>query len=259
MDVPEPVRRLALTPFHELPVTPSVTRVELEGAFIDIDKWPTAQTVGMRGDGPSDVGATVDAARAVAREHGKTIVAWWVPPDQDRVAPALEQAGLVNEDTPGFEAIENALALLRPPAGNSVEGVQVRMVETWPDYRAAARVVETAFAMPHVTDEELRPRFDEYRRPDNPGRSFVALIDGRVVGSSHAAFADAGVNLFGGAVLQEARRRGVYRALVHARWQAAAARGTPALTVQAGRMSRPICERLGFGFVAPVRVFVDQL
>jgi hypothetical protein len=24
-------------------------------------------------------------------------------------------------------------------------------------------------------------------------------------------------------------------------------------------MSRPICERLGFVFVAPVRVFVDQL
>jgi hypothetical protein len=29
--------------------------------------------------------------------------------------------------------------------------------------------------------------------------------------------------------------------------------------VQASRMSRPICERLGFVFLAPVRVFVDQL
>jgi GNAT superfamily N-acetyltransferase len=60
-------------------------------------------------------------------------------------------------------------------------------------------------------------------------------------------------------VLPEARGRGVYRALVQARWRAAAARGTPALTVQAGRMSRPICERLGFAFLAPIRVFVDQL
>jgi GNAT superfamily N-acetyltransferase len=259
VDVPEPVRRLALYPFHELPVPPDVELVELDGAFIGIDRWPTAQVVGVRGGGPSNVGATVEAARAVAREHGKTIVAWWVPPDQDHIAPALEAAGLVNDDTPGLEAIENALALLEPPLGDDVGGVEVRMVETWDDYRAGSRVVEEAFGMPHVTDDDLRLRFDDYRHRDNPGRSFVALIDGRVVGNSFAAFGEAGVNLFGGAVLPAARGRGVYRALVQARWRAASARGTPALTVQAGRMSRPICERLGFVFLAPVRVFVDRL
>lgn len=259
MDVPEPVRRLALYPFHELPVPPDVEHVELDGAFIGINRWPTAQVVGMRGGGPLNVVATVEAARAVARERGKTIVAWWVPPDQAHVAPALEAAGLVNEDTPGFEGIENALTLVEPPLGNDVEGVEVRIAETWDDFRAAMRVVEDAFGMPHVTDDELRSRYDDYRHPDNPGRGFVALLDGRVVGTSYAAFGDAGVNLFGGSVLPEARGRGVYRALVHARWHAAAARGTPALTVQAGRMSRPICERLGFVFLAPIRVFVDQL
>jgi hypothetical protein len=46
---------------------------------------------------------------------------------------------------------------------------------------------------------------------------------------------------------------------VLARWDLAVERGTPALTVQAGRMSRPICERMGFGFVEAVRVFVDNL
>jgi GNAT superfamily N-acetyltransferase len=259
MDVPEPVRRLALYPFHELPVPPDLERVDLDGAFIGINRWPTAQVVGIRGNGPSDVGATVEDARAVAREHDKTIVAWWVPPEQDHVAPALERAGLVNEDTPGFEAIENALALLEPLRANGVDGIEVRMVETWDDYRGGSRVVETAFGMPHVTDDELRLRFDDYRHPENPGRAFVALADGRVVGTSYAAFGAAGVNLFGGAVLPEARGRGVYRALVRARWEAASARGTPALTVQAGRMSRPICERLGFRFLAPVRVFVDRL
>ena len=48
-------------------------------------------------------------------------------------------------------------------------------------------------------------------------------------------------------------------ALLRERWEVAVERGTPALTVQAGRMSRPICERAGFEFVAPVRVFVDKL
>ena len=93
MEVPEPVRRLALYPFHELPSPPDLERVELDGAFIGINRWPTAQIAGMHGSGPSDVVATVEAARAVAREHDKTIVAWWVPPDQDHVVPALESAG----------------------------------------------------------------------------------------------------------------------------------------------------------------------
>jgi GNAT superfamily N-acetyltransferase len=259
MELPEPVRRLAVYPFHELPVPPAVEHVELDGAFIGINRWPTAQVAGIRGDGPSNVGATVEAARDVAREHGKTIVAWWVPPDQDHVAPALEAAGLVNEDTPGLEAVENALVLLEPPLGDDVEGVEVRMVETWDDFHAGSRVIEEAFGMPSVTDDDLRLRYDEYLHPDNPGRAFVALIDDRIVGTSFAAFGDAGVNLFGGAVLPAARGRGVYRALVQERWRTALARGTPAVTVQAGRMSRPICERLGFVFVAPIRVFVDQL
>ena len=258
MGVAEPVRRLAVCPFHELPLPPDVEQVELDGAFITINRWPTAQIVGIRGDGPSNVGAAVEAARSTALGHGKTIIAWWVPPDQDHLAPALRAAGLVNRDTPGFEAIENALALVTPPLGHRVDGVEVRMTETWDDYHAGSRVVETAFGMPPVTEDDLRARYDDYRHPDNPGRGFVAVVDGRVVGTSFGAFGRAGVNLFGGAVLPEARGRGVYRALVQARWEAASARGTPALAVQAGRMSRPICERLGFVFVAPIRVFVDE-
>lgn len=259
MDIPEAVRRLALHPFRELPRPPEVERVELDGAFLSINRWPGAQVVTMLGGGPADVNAAVEAARAVAREHGKTIVAWWVPPDQDHVAPALEAAGLVNQDTPGFEGVENSLVLVEPPQGGGGDGVEVRLTETWEDYRDGSRVGEKAFGMPVVTDDELRARYDEYRHPDNPGRAFFALIDGRVVGTAYAAFGDAGVNLFGGSVLPEARGRGVYRALVQARWEAAVARGTPALTVQAGRMSRPICERLGFVFLAQVLVFVDLL
>jgi GNAT superfamily N-acetyltransferase len=259
VDVPEPVRRLAMCPFHELPVPPDIERMELDGAFISINRWPTAQMVGIRGSGPSDLEATVAAARAMARQHGKTIVAWWVPPDQGHVIPALESAGLVNQDTPGFEAIENALALVTPPVVDTAEGIEVRMTETWDDFHAASNVVGQVFGMPPVSDDELRARYDDYRNPENQGRGFIALIDGRVIGTSYAAFGDAGVNLFGGSVLPEARGRGVYRALVQARWEAATARGTPALTVQASRMSRPICERLGFVFLAPVRVFVDQL
>ena len=47
-----------------------------------------------------------------------------------------------------------------------------------------------------------------------------------------------GVALMGGAVLPEARGRGVYRALVHARWQYAAARGTRCSSSRRARCRR---------------------
>ena len=66
------------------------------------------------------------------------------------------------------------------------------------------------------------------------------------------------VNLSGGSVRADARGRGVYRALIRARWDDGVARGTPALTVQAGRMSRPVLERLGFETVSEQRCLIDR-
>jgi len=259
MPISPAVRDLAVHPFRELPVPPDVEVVELDGATVGFNKWPTAQLVRVDGTGPTDVAAAVEASRAAGRERGKTVLAWWVPVESDHLVPALEACGLVNEDTPGFEAVENAMALVEPPSGLATDAVEVRMTETWDDFYGASEVVCRAFGMPESTEAELRERFEEYRRPENPGRGFVAVVDGRVVGTSYAAFGTAGVNLFGGAVAEEARGRGVYRSLVRARWDYAVGRGTPALTVQAGRMSRPICERLGFRFVEAVRVYVDKV
>jgi hypothetical protein len=60
-------------------------------------------------------------------------------------------------------------------------------------------------------------------------------------------------------VRPEARGRGAYRALVRARWDDAAERGTPALTVHAGALSRPILERLGFVTVGDVTCLLDVI
>jgi GNAT superfamily N-acetyltransferase len=104
---------------------------------------------------------------------------------------------------------------------------------------------------------ELPQRWEEYRDPANPARQFVARIGDEIVGTATATFGAAGINLFGGAVLPSARGRGVYRALTTARWREAVERGTPALTVQAGRMSMPILAKLGFTKVGEVRMYVD--
>jgi GNAT superfamily N-acetyltransferase len=257
VDVPEPVRRQAVHPFLELPPARHIQRIVVAGVQVAITPWPTAQIVEVL-EPELDVAGAVEAARAVAREHGKPTLGWWIAPEHDLLAPLLEEQGLVNEDTPGFEAVENAMALVRPPAGPPVRGVEVSVIETFEDYVAASRLGEQVFGVPVLPEDELEARFEELRDSPN-ARSFLARLDGRPAGSAFAAFGTAGVNLFGGGVHPEARGRGVYRALTQARWELAVEQGTPALTVQAGAMSRPICERLGFVFVAPVRVFVDAL
>ena len=90
-------------------------------------------------------------------------------------------------------------------------------------------------------------------------RHWCAWDGGLRVGFARAVDIDGGVVLLGGAVLAEARGRGVYRALVHARWQHAVDRGTPLLVVQAGEMSAPVLDKLGFRRHGEIRLFVDQL
>jgi hypothetical protein len=53
-------------------------------------------------------------------------------------------------------------------------------------------------------------------------------------------------SLWGGSTVPELRQRGIYSALVHARLDEARRRGARFVTVDAGRMSRPILEGRGF-------------
>ncbi len=169
----------------------------------------------------------------------------------------------MHEDTPGLEAVENAMVILEPPQARAGEGVDVKQTDTYEEFVAATQVTMEAFDLPEAmraeTIAELPKRWEEYRTPSNPGRQFIASIDGRVVGTAFAALGAAGVNLFGGSVLEGARGLGVYQALITVRWEAAVARGTPALTVQAGRMSKPIVEKLGFVEVGQAHIYVDTI
>src|SRR4051812_7419688 len=117
MEIPEPVRALAVHPFRELPKSDDIERFDLGGATLGINGWPTAQLVLVEGGGPADVPGVVERSREIARDKGKASLAWWVAREHDHLAPELEACGLVNEDTPGFEATENAMALTEPPAG----------------------------------------------------------------------------------------------------------------------------------------------
>ncbi|WP_182526208.1 GNAT family N-acetyltransferase [Nocardioides dongkuii] len=96
----------------------------------------------------------------------------------------------------------------------------------------------------HVEAESVRAAADLAA-----GRAarMVAYVDGEPVGSGGLTVADGVARLWGGAVLEASRGRGVYRALLAARLEYAAAHGASVALVK-GRVetSGPILRRAGF-------------
>jgi GNAT superfamily N-acetyltransferase len=261
--IPDDVRRQALHAFLMLPPVPGFRLVEGSHVFAILHDFPYALPVEPR-DGltETDVDAAIDEARTLVREHGRGMLVWQAGPDHPWLADALAERGLRNEDSAGFESVENAMALLAPPAGDGGEDVEVDLVESFDGFGDSVRIESAAFELPPEgqakLEAELEERFAEYKTPDSPLRRWNARLEQSVVGTATGVLGEVGVNLFGGGVLADARGRGVYRALVNARWKLAVERGTPALTVQAGRMSRPVLERLGFQFIAQMPMYVDD-
>lgn len=208
--------------------------------------------------GPEAVPAALEAARTWFRERGRARYGWAVA---DTAEPADLAERLLGLGLVPFEddAVFAGMVLEQEPP--ATPGVEVRRVETFEDVVAGAEVAMESFRLTEsereATRHEMRARWE--RAKDDPrGDDFVALLDGKVVGSAGVSYTPAGLYLGGGNVAEAARGRGVYRALVRHRWDVAVARGTPALVTQAGKMSRPILERLGFRTVCEIRGFVDE-
>ena len=256
------MRRQALDPFRELPAPPGFEKVERGRLLAILHPLPFAQIVEPGDLARDEAGAAVEEARTLVREHGRSLLIWLVGPEHRWLGELLEELGLVNADTPGFEATENAMALTERPLGETPADVEVQAVRSFVDFETSQRISAEVFGMTAEMLEEMEANlsklYEEYLTPGNPLRHFNASIDGRVIGTAAAGLGPAGINLFGGSVVAEARGRGVYRALTFARWDLAVAEGTPALTIQAGRMSKPIAERLGFQLIDTIRVYVDD-
>jgi GNAT superfamily N-acetyltransferase len=134
-------------------------------------------------------------------------------------------------------------------------------VETLDDYRSATEVMWEAFETPADRIAQQRPHvaeeFEAHRGAGVPV-TFLAELDGRPAGLGRSVYSDRGVFLIAGGVAPWARGRGVYRALVRARWDDAVARGTPALVTEAlADTSYPILKRLGFADVCTIRRLED--
>nr|PZN49668.1 MAG: hypothetical protein DIU68_19685 [Chloroflexota bacterium] len=80
---------------------------------------------------------------------------------------------------------------------------------------------------------------------------YAVYVDGRPVSSAwiYVLPGSRFGSMWGGSTLPAYRGRGIYTALVAARVQEARRRGLRFLTIDAGPMSRPIVEKLGFRFI----------
>ena len=152
---PRAVRELALHPFRELRVPPGFERIECDEFLLVLNPYPSAQVVEPLGVTHSTVPRSVEAARRIAKERGKSLLVWWVSPDRRDLEQPLLDAGLVHEDTPGFEAVENAMAILQAPRGQAAAGVSVKQTETYEEYAAAEEIVMTAFDYPEAMRAEV--------------------------------------------------------------------------------------------------------
>ena len=214
--------------------------------------WNVAQRLRLT---PETIDSTLAEVHALLLERGRSACTWEVgssatPTD---LAEQLRDRGLVDDRDPYVVG----MVLTEPPAAK-VAGIEAREALSFEDFKAAYRVAEDAFdAEVGMDDEQLRARYEE-KLATGGWKTFVALVDGEIVASASSTYVEGAVTLNGGAVLPRARGRGAYRALVAARWADAVERGTPALVTQAGAMSKPILERLGFRSVAEITILLDE-
>jgi hypothetical protein len=214
--------------------------------------WNVAQRLRLS---PETIDSTLDEVHGLLRRRGRSACTWEVgssatPAD---LTEQLRARGLVDERDPHVVG----MVLTEPPPAQ-VDGIQAREVVSFEEFQAAQRVAEEAFGGGvAMGDDQLRARYEE-KLATGSWKTFVALMDGEIVASASSTYVEGAVTLNGGAVLAHARGRGAYRALVAARWNDAVERGTPALVTQAGAMSKPILERLGFRSVTEITILLDE-
>jgi GNAT superfamily N-acetyltransferase len=180
---------------------------------------------------------------------------WWIGPSArpENIVELLKARGFEPaQDGPEVRAMVLTTAPPRP-----AEGIEVRRIETFEDFAASRQVQWEAFNMPEsrreAQREHMRSDFEESIEHGVPV-GFLALFDGKPGATGLAIPSDRGVFLIGGSAVPRARGRGLYRALVRARWDYAVERGTPALVTEAiVTTSYPILQRLGFTEVCTIR------
>jgi GNAT superfamily N-acetyltransferase len=143
-----------------------------------------------------------------------------------------------------------------------VSGVVVRRVDSPSLAHAAVDVNVAAGVIPQELVSAMHESVDRAPAAATGGApsvsTFLAFLDGTPAAVGTSWYGEEGVYLAGGATAPDLRGRGVYRALIHARWEDALGRGKSGLVAQAGAMSRDILARLGFEAVCELHAYEDS-
>jgi GNAT superfamily N-acetyltransferase len=234
-----------------------------DGVVCEAD-GPLTRLVGQfRGfvQAPADLGvegAELDALITRQRDHFAARgegVEWKVRGhDRPAVLPErLRAAGFVPEEQ---ETV--LVGRVDRMAGDATapDGVVIRRAGADADFTAIAAMLTTVWDQDmSFLGEDLRSRVAN--APEDVV-VFVAEAAGTVVSAAWIVFRPGTdfAGLWGGSTLKEWRGRGIYRALVAARAQLAAARGVPYLQVDASDDSAPILRRLGFEAITTTTPYV---
>jgi hypothetical protein len=256
--LPDELREYAETPdrFAPVPAGSSVSRFD-DGRVCVIQGATWASVCGVD-VGDDEVAGIVELVRDLVAP-GK-LCTWWLGPSV-RPPDLVEQLLALGLCTPRDRVGRvKALALVEPPA-ETPEGIEVHRVETFEEYVASREVQWDAFDVSGERrasqQSRLREDYDESMEHGVPV-VFLATLDSRPAATAMAIPSERGVFLIAGSTARWARGRGLYRALVRARWEFAAERGTPALVTQANPdTSYPILKRLGFQDVCDVQRLED--
>ncbi len=267
VEVSEAIERAALFPYTDLRplpeghptrrVTMAGIEVQLPGDSSRASAWAPERLEESRVDG------IVGEVRRFLRREGREQAVWMVPEAAlpHDLAERLRTLGMVpHEQPPSGSRAAAMVAAQAPPPGPSQ--VEARQAATFGEFLAGRLATVDAFGMDGQQRRAFQVAAEHQWQVENRQEAaalFVALIDGEVVGSARALFGRTAVYLTGGGTHPSYRGRGVYRALVRARWDAAAERGTPVLTTSAGAMSWPILERLGFLTIGWIDCLHDDL
>lgn len=186
---------------------------------------------------------------------------WWIGPSARPVGIAEQLKELGVREPEDRVPLVHALAVASEPLGFRTD-VEARTVESFDDFVATAELRFDVFDLPaerrSAEREHLAEYYEESQRIGIPVW-FIATLEGKVAGSAGAIPSPRGVFLIGGSTARWARGRGVYRALVRARWDYAVARGTPALVTQAQpTTSYPILLHIGFDEVCTISRLEDR-
>jgi len=210
---------------------------------------PEAPAAAEASGAPGDaLAVAVDKVLDRARQFGLPDLYWWVRMDSPpEVADLLAKRGGTVEET--LDVLAVALTAGAPELLQPARELALRWATDVSTLRDGTQVGVDVFGGSMPPEDRLaeEAKRDRGTVASGDGGLVVAYADGEPVGSGGIAIADGVARLWGGAVRQEARRQGVYRAILAARLRYGAAHGaTMALVKGRVETSAPILRQAGF-------------